>query len=45
MGQCYDVLDTWQEKCEDVSGKAIPGGHFLAEEAPQETYRALSEFY
>ena len=45
MGQCYDVLETWQEKCLKVGGKALPGGHFLAEEAPQETYQALIEFF
>ncbi|MBT7953574.1 MAG: alpha/beta hydrolase [Rhodospirillaceae bacterium] len=45
MGQCYDVLDTWQAKCEDVGGTALPGGHFLAEEAPDETYQALAGFY
>ncbi len=45
MGQCYDVLDTWQEKCEIVSGAALPCGHFLAEETPKETSQALLEFF
>jgi haloacetate dehalogenase len=45
MGKCYDVLETWQDKCETVSGAGLPCGHFLAEEAPDETYAALSEFF
>jgi len=45
MGQCYDVHDTWLEKCEEVGGRALPGGHFLAEEAPEETYQAMIDFF
>ncbi len=38
-------LQTWQEWAADVRGGAIPGGHFLPEEAPEETVRALREFF
>ncbi len=44
VGQKYDVLATWREKADDVRGQALPCGHFLAEEAPDETYAALSAF-
>jgi|TARA_B100000315_G_scaffold260070_1_gene319094 haloacetate dehalogenase len=44
MGQCYDMLETWQDRCVDVAGNALPGGHFLAEEAPDETFRSLKIF-
>lgn len=40
----YDVLETWRDRAIDVRGKAINCGHFLPEEAPEETYLALSEF-
>lgn len=40
----YDVLATWRDRALKVGGKAIPGGHFLAEEAPEETYRELRQF-
>lgn len=40
----YDVLDLWSERAEDVSGRALPCGHFLAEEAPEETLEALLAF-
>ena len=40
----YDVLDLWSARAEQVSGQALPCGHFLAEEAPDETLEALLEF-
>ena len=44
VGRRYDVLKVWGERATDVQGKALPGGHFLPEEAPNETYEALREF-
>jgi haloacetate dehalogenase len=44
VGRRYDVLQAWRERANDVHGKALPGGHFLPEEAPEETYEALREF-
>jgi haloacetate dehalogenase len=44
VGHRYDVLETWRERADNVSGGVIPGGHFLPEEAPNETYSALQEF-
>ena len=40
----YDVLAVWREWASDVRGKGIDCGHFLPEEAPDETYAALREF-
>lgn len=37
-------LGIWREWCENVSGKAIVSGHFLAEEAPEDTLAALLPF-
>ena len=34
--QLYDVLATWREKAVDVGGRALPCGHTLQEEAPDE---------
>jgi haloacetate dehalogenase len=42
--RCYDVLELWSARAEQVSGRALPCGHFLAEEAPEETLAALSGF-
>ena len=44
VAKAYDVLDTWRDVASDVSGHAVPGGHFLPEEAPDETLKALLEF-
>ncbi len=44
VGRKYDVLETWRERAINVQGGALPGGHFMPEEAPDETYRALREF-
>jgi len=41
----YDVLAIWREWADDVRGHAINCGHYLAEEAPQETADALAEFF
>jgi len=45
QGSGYDVLGVWREHAENVSGHGIPSGHFLPEEAPEETYAALSGFF
>ncbi|MPZ11132.1 MAG: alpha/beta fold hydrolase [Kiloniellaceae bacterium] len=42
--RCYDVLELWSARAEQVSGQALPCGHFLAEEAPEETLAALLAF-
>ena len=36
MERNYDVLAAWRERASDVRGRALPCGHFLAEEAPAE---------
>jgi haloacetate dehalogenase len=37
-------LEDWREWADDVRGHGIRGGHFLPEEAPAETCRAIEEF-
>jgi haloacetate dehalogenase len=44
IGRKYDILATWRERAEDVQGYALPSGHFLPEEAPEETCQALQAF-
>jgi haloacetate dehalogenase len=43
-GGKLDMLTTWRERATDVRGQAIDCGHFLAEEAPQETAREILDF-
>jgi haloacetate dehalogenase len=40
----FDVLETWKERASSVSGKALPAGHFLPEEAPQAVLEELKSF-
>lgn len=43
-GRGLDMLRVWQERAEDVRGRAIDCGHFLAEEAPKETAAEVLKF-
>ncbi len=45
VGKRYDVLAEWRKRALGVSGMALPSGHFLPEEAPAETTRALLAFF
>jgi haloacetate dehalogenase len=38
-------LSVWREWCKDVTGKPINSGHYLAEENPEATAKALLEFF
>jgi haloacetate dehalogenase len=44
VGRKYDVLTVWRERATQVSGKALPGGHWLAEELPNETLAEVKSF-
>lgn len=41
----YDVVSTWKEKAENVRGRSLPCGHFLPEEAPEETLEEMRKFF
>jgi haloacetate dehalogenase len=45
QGSGYDALGVWREHAENVSGHGINSGHFLPEEAPEETFEALHGFF
>ena len=45
VGNKYDMLCAWREVATDVTGFAVPGGHYLPEESPDETYKALLDFF
>jgi len=41
----YDTLAVWREWATDVRGRALPCGHYLAEELPEETAAELVAFF
>jgi haloacetate dehalogenase len=41
----FDPVSDWQSVASDVRGKALPSGHYLAEEAPDATYAELLAFF
>nr|WP_256735008.1 alpha/beta fold hydrolase [Variovorax sp. dw_954] len=45
VGRCFDVLSLWRERALDVSGRALPCGHYLPEEAPQAIADAALAFF
>jgi haloacetate dehalogenase len=39
------MVGTWKRWATDVRGHGVPGGHFCPEEAPEQTARAIGEFF
>ena len=35
VGKCFDVMALWRTCAADVTGRALPCGHYIAEEAPE----------
>jgi haloacetate dehalogenase len=44
VGTQFDCLADWRDVALDVRGRALPAGHYLAEEAPEDTLAELTEF-
>jgi haloacetate dehalogenase len=44
MGRMFDVMESWHDAADDARGQAVDAGHFVAEEAPDETLAALEAF-
>lgn len=45
MERRYDVVEVWRESAAEVTGKAVPCGHFIPEEAPEETIAEFRAFF
>lgn len=46
IGKMFDPLAIWQAQCAaKVTGQALPSGHFIPEELPQETAQLLRGFF
>jgi haloacetate dehalogenase len=44
MGRIFDVLPIWKERGTRVSGKALPGGHTLQEDVPEQFLAEVGAF-
>jgi haloacetate dehalogenase len=44
VGQCFDPLAEWRNWSADVSGEALPCGHYIAEEAPAQFLERALQF-
>jgi haloacetate dehalogenase len=46
VGRLQKPAEVWKDYAADIRGaEALPCGHYLSEEAPEETYRALYDFF
>ncbi len=45
MEPLFDVLETWAERADNVTGRALDCGHFMPEEAPDQVYAELHGFF
>jgi len=45
MHRLYDVASTWTDRATNVTGKALPGTHYFAEEIPALIAAELRTFF
>ena len=45
VGRAYDTMKVWADYAENAIGQQMPSGHFSPEEAPDETVKALLDFF
>jgi haloacetate dehalogenase len=45
VGQCFDVLSLWRQRAAQVTGQAVPCGHYIAEEAPEALAQEVFGFF
>lgn len=43
--RCFDPLALWRLRAGNVTGTALPGGHYLAEQHPEEVVEELLRFF
>jgi haloacetate dehalogenase len=45
VGRCFEPLKLWQAAAENVSGRAVKSGHYIAEEAPDAVLAEAASFF
>ena len=44
VGSHYNVIKVWEKYAKNIQGLSVPGGHYIPEEAPNETKNILKKF-
>lgn len=45
VGRCFEPLTLWQAAADDVTGRAVDSGHYIAEEAPDAVLAEAATFF
>lgn len=46
IGRLFNAIDDWQQKCaQTVTGRALPAGHFIPEQAPERLLAEMMAFF
>ncbi len=45
VGRCFEPLKLWQAAADDVTGRAVDSGHYIAEEAPDAVLSEAAQFF
>lgn len=45
VNQCFKPLDDWMQVASDVTGKAVPSGHYIPEEVPEQLLAETRKFF
>ncbi|MEH6577004.1 MAG: alpha/beta hydrolase [Amphritea sp.] len=45
VGRCFNPLVEWEKVATNVQGKALPAGHYIAEEIPEKLLEEVNQFF
>jgi haloacetate dehalogenase len=45
VGRCFNVPDLWRAAAQNFSGRSLPCGHYIAEEAPELLLPEIFNFF
>jgi haloacetate dehalogenase len=45
VGTCFKPLELWQDAADNVTGRAVDSGHYIAEEAPHVVLAEAADFF
>ena len=43
--KCFDALELWRQRAENVEGEALDTTHYMAEEKPDEIAMRMTDFF